>query len=330
MWSLTLRTIITVAAGIGAAIVVFWLLDRACELLPYRFRDKVKPLVYILPAYVAITVYLIYPAILTVIYSFKDAASQNWVGWKNYTSLLGSSDFRGTIFNTVLWIAIVPILSVVVGLAVAVLTDKLKPGAEKFSKTIIFLPMAISMVGSATIWRFMYSYDAQRTALGKPQIGLQNAAWQLVGGSPTYWLGQQQFHINSGWLMLMLLWGQIGFAMVLLSAAVKGVPEDTLEAARIDGAGERAVFFRIVVPQIKGTVITVFITVTIMVLKVFDIVYVMTNGKMGTNVLGNEFFQQMLAYYDKGKASTIVVIMMIAVIPIMYYQVKHFRAEEAA
>ncbi len=326
---LTVNTVLTVLFGIGVAILAFWALDRGADLLPRRIRDKVRPLVYILPAYLAIAVFLLYPAVLTVIYSFQDKFSKNWVGWSNYTTLLSNHAFRETLLNTVLWIAIVPIATVVLGLAIAVLTDRLSPNAEKFSKTIIFLPMAISMVGSATIWKFMYNYDGQAAALGQPQIGLQNAAWQLVGGTPTSWLGQTQFHLNSGWLMLMLLWGQIGFAMVLLSAAVKSVPEDTLEAARIDGAGERQIFFRVVVPQIKGTIVTVFITVTIMVMKVFDIVYVMTNGTSNTNVLGNEFFNQLFTNNDKGHASTIVVLMMAAVIPIMYYQVKHFRAEEA-
>jgi alpha-glucoside transport system permease protein len=319
-----------VAAGIGAAIAIFWLLDRLSELLPTAAREKVKPLVYILPAYAAITVYLLYPAVLSVIYSFKDATSTNWVGWKNFDELVSTSQFQQTLLNTFLWIALVPIVTVTLGLAVAVLTDRLSPQGEKMAKTIVFLPMAISLIGSATIWRFVYDYDAQKAALGEKQVGIQNAALQALGGTPTDWLAQSQFHINSGWLMLMLMWGQIGFAMVLLSAAVKGVPEDTLEAARIDGANERQVFFRVVLPQIKGTLITVFITVTITVMKVFDIVYVMTNGRNNTNVLGNEFFNQLLTNFNQGKASAIVVMMMIGVIPIMYYQVKHFRAEEAA
>ena len=143
------------------------------------------------------------------------------------------------------------------------------------------------------------------------------------------WLQQSQYHLNSLLLMVVLLWSQVGFSMVLLSAAVKGVPGDTLEAARIDGASERQIFFKVVVPQIKGTIITVFITVTIGVMKIFDIVYVMTNGNFNTNVLGNEFWNQLNTNFNNGAASAIVVMLMVAVIPIMWYQVRHFKAEEA-
>ena len=140
---------------------------------------------------------------------------------------------------------------------------------------------------------------------------------------------QSQFHLNSLFLMVMLLWAQVGFSMVLLSAAIKGVPGDTLEAARIDGANERQIFFRVVVPQIRGTIITVFVTTLIATMKIFDIVYVMTNGNFNTNVLGNEFFNQLFTNFNNGAAAAIVVMLMIAIIPIMIYQIRHFRAEEA-
>jgi alpha-glucoside transport system permease protein len=185
--------------------------------------------------------------------------------------------------------------------------------------------MAVSAIGAAVIWDFIY---ATRPA-GQPQIGLMNAVWGAFGGSPIAWLEQSQFHLNSLLLMVVLLWGQIGFSMVLLSAAVKGVPVDTMEAARIDGADEKQIFFRVVVPQIKGTIITVLITVIIGVMKIFDIVYVMTNGNFNTNVVGNEFWNQFSTFFNNGSASAIVVMLMIAVIPIMIYQVRHFKAEEA-
>jgi alpha-glucoside transport system permease protein len=138
------------------------------------------------------------------------------------------------------------------------------------------------------------------------------------------------FRLNSLLLMLVLLWSQVGFSMVLLSAAVKGVPVDTLEAARIDGASERQIFFSVVIPQIKGTIITVFVTVTIGTMKIFDVVYTMTNGRFNTNVVGNEFFNQLNRFFNNGAAAAVVVLLMLAVIPIMIYQVRHFKAEEAA
>jgi alpha-glucoside transport system permease protein len=216
-------------------------------------------------------------------------------------------------------------VTVIFGLAIAVLADRLKPKSENLVKTIIFLPMAISMIGAATVWDFIFVVRPE----GQPQIGLQNAIITFFGFDPVAWLEVSQFHLNSLMLMEILLWAQVGFSMVLLSAAVKGVPADTLEAARIDGANERQIFFRVTVPQIKGTLITVLITVTIGTMKVFDIVYVNTNGDFNTNVLGNLFYNNISTFLNYGAASAIVVILMIAVIPIMWYQVRHFRAEEA-
>jgi len=321
-----LNAILTVAAGIGAALAVYWLLNKLAELLPGRWEGRIKPYFYIAPAFLAVALYLVYPAIQTVINSFQDRASEAWVGFENYSELLTSKPFQQTLLNTLLWILIVPAVTVVVGLAVAVLADRLKPGAEKLSKTIIFLPMAIALVGAGTIWNFIYAAAPE----GQPQVGLLNAIWTGLGGSPIAWLQQSQFHLNSLFLMVVLLWAQVGFSMVLLSGAIKGVPADTLEAARIDGATERQTFFQVVVPQIKGTIITVFVTVTIAVMKIFDIVYVMTNGNFNTNVLGNEFYNQLNTNFNNGAAAAIVVILMIAVIPVMAYQVRHFRAEEAA
>ncbi len=321
-----LSALLTVAAGIGAALALYWLLNKLAELLPGRWEDRIKPFFFIAPAFLAVALYLIYPAVATLINSFQDRTSEAWVGLENYTELLSSKPFQQTLFNTLLWILIVPAVTVVVGLMVAVLADRLKPGAEKLSKTLIFLPMAIAMVSAATIWGFIY--DA--APAGQPQIGLLNAIWTSLGGDPIAWLQQSNFHLNSILLMVVLLWAQVGFAMVLLSAAVKGVPADTLEAARIDGATERQTFFQVVVPQIKGTIITVFVTVTIAVMKIFDIVYVMTNGNFNTNVLGNEFYNQLNTNFNNGAAAAIVVMLMIAVIPVMIYQVRHFRAEEAA
>ena len=320
-----LTTLLTVLAGVGAALALYWVLNKLAELMPERWESRIKPYLYILPAYAAITFYLVYPAIQTVIYSFKDSASINWVGFQNYTDLLTSNGFQQTLFNTLLWMIVVPAVTVAVGLAVAVLADKLSSRGESLAKTIVFLPMAISMVGAGTVWRLLYNY---RPA-GRDQIGLQNAIVTGLGFDPIPWLEQNQLHINSFLLMLMLLWAQVGFSMVLLSAAIKGVPGDTLEAARIDGAGERQIFFQVVVPQIWGSVITVFITTLISVMKIFDIVYVMTNGSFNTSVLGLDFFNQLFTNFNNGAAAAIVVMLMIATVPIMWYQVRHFRNEEA-
>jgi len=325
MWIKMFNAILTVLYGVGAALVIYWALNKLAELLPKKAGERLKPYFYILPAYLAISVYLLYPAIQTVINSFQDRASEEWVGLQNYTDLLTDPSFRDTLFNTLLWMLVVPAATVVIGLAVATLADRLKPGTEKLSKTIIFLPMAIALVGAGVIWDLVYAVVPE----GQPQIGLQNAIITALGFDAVNWLQESTLHLNSFLLMLVLLWAQVGFAMVLLSAAVKGVPVDTLEAARIDGANERKIFFQVVVPQIKGTIITVFITVLISVMKIFDIVFVMTRGRSNTDVLGNRFFTELNTNFNNGAAAAVVVMLMIAVIPVMFYQVRHFKAEEA-
>jgi alpha-glucoside transport system permease protein len=320
-----LNAILTVGIGVGGALVVYWLLNKLAEVLPTRWEERVKPYLYILPALAAIGLYLVYPAYQTIVFSFANPDSTAWVGLQNYRDLLTSSDFHQTLVNTLLWIIIVPALTIVFGLIIAVLADRLNPRAEKTAKTIIFLPIAISAVGAGTVWRFVY--DARPA--GEPQVGLQNEIITKLGFDPVNWLQLSDFRVNSLLLMVILLWAQAGFAMVLLSAAIKGVPADTLEAARVDGANERQIFGRVVVPQIRSTIITVFVTVTIGVMKIFDIVYVMTNGDFNTNVVGNQFFNELFTNFNNGYAAAIVVLLMLAIIPLMVYQVRQFRAEEA-
>jgi alpha-glucoside transport system permease protein len=325
MWLKALNTIVTVLIGVGVAVLLYYLLNKLAELLPGRMEHRVKPWLYILPAYLAIAVYLLYPSVIAFVASFQDATSEGWVGTENYTDLLTNSGFQQTLFNTLLWMIIIPSVTIVLGLAIATLADRLQPRYENLSKTIIFMPMAISAVGAATVWRFVYAYRPE----GQDQVGLQNAIITNLGADPVAWIQQSQLHINSLLLMVMLLWAQIGFGMVLLAAAIKGVPTETIEAARIDGANDRQIFFRVVVPQIKGTIITVAITTLISAMKTFDVVYVMTAGQFNTNILGVEFYRQLTINFNNGTASAIVVMLLIATAPVMVYQVKHFREQEA-
>jgi alpha-glucoside transport system permease protein len=321
-----LNAVIAILGGIGGAVIIFWILNKLAESLKGRWEDRVKPWMFAGPAILAIAVYLIYPAIVTIQYSFANEDSTAYVGVKNYNDVLTDKTFLQVLFNNVLWIVIVPALTVVLGLGVAVLADRLRPRGEKTAKTFIFLPMAISMVGAATIWRTIYDYQPE----GSPQTGVLNAFLGLFNKGPNFWYGTDTLHLNSLLLMIILIWTQVGYSMVLLSAAIKGVPEDTVEAGRIDGAGERRIFFSIVVPQIWPTVITVFITVLIGVMKVFDVVYVTTNGAYNTDVIARRFYDELYTQGNNGYAAAIVVILLIAVIPILIYQVRHFRAEEAA
>lgn len=317
--------LLTVIIGVSGAYVLYYVMNRFSELLPRGWEDRVKPYLYVLPAFLAVGIYLLYPTVQTLFYSLANADSTGFVGFKNYTSLFASTEFRSTLLNTLLWLIIAPAVTILLGLAVATLADRLGARGEKFAKTVIFLPLAIGAVGAATIWKFVFT----RSPAGQAQIGLQNAVWTKLGGSPVAWLQTQSWHFNSLELMIMFLWTQIGFSMVLISAAIKSVPMETLEAARIDGANEWQTFRRVVVPQIRPTIITVFVTVMITVLKLFDIIYVMTDGQFDTNVIGVQFYNELFTNQDDGRAAAIVVILIVAVVPVMIYQVRNFRMQEA-
>jgi alpha-glucoside transport system permease protein len=320
-----INTILTVVAGVGAALVLYWVLNKLSELLPGRWEERLKPYFYIFPAVLAMSVYIVYPAIQTAVYSLANAQSTKFVGFRNYTDLFKSTNFRSTLTVTLVWLIVAPLAAVLLGLLVATLVDRLRPTAEKSVKTIVFFPMAISAVGAATVWRFIYAFAPP----GQPQVGLQNAIVTGLGHDPIAWLEQRQYFANTFLLIIMFLWLQVGFSMVLLSAAIKGVPTETLEAARVDGATEPQIFRRVVVPQIMPTVVTVYVTVLLGVLKLFDIVYAMTNGSFNTNVLATQFYNELSTNFNNGTAAAIVMILVVLVIPVMIFQVRQFRLQEA-
>jgi len=322
---------IAVVVGVGGAAALFYFLNMLVEGLPKRLSQRAIPYAFLLPALLLLGVMLVYPTVQTIHFSFADADSEAYVGFQNYVDVFNDPAFRESIINNLLWLIIVPAASVLIGLAVAVLADKLSTTGEKVSKSFIFVPMTISFVGAAAIWTLVYAYNPP----GDAQTGLLNAIWVGLGNlfgaalEPVAWLSVSTLNLNSLLLMVIMLWLQAGFAMILLSSAIKGVPEETIEAARIDGANEWQIFRRVMVPQIRGTMITVFITVLILALKIFDIIYVTTNGLDGTNVIANLFVQEIFLNGDNGIASTIVVILLVAILPVLVYQVRHFRREEA-
>ncbi|MDI9629230.1 MAG: sugar ABC transporter permease [Acidobacteriota bacterium] len=320
------QALLAMVLGIGGAVLFFYCMNVFVEGLPGRLGQFLMPYAWILPGYFTVGLLLLYPTVQTVNYSLANENSTAYVSpiYKNFADVLASPEFMRTIGNNLLWLLIVPATTVVIGLLVAVLADRLSPKGENVSKAMMFMPMAISFVGASTIWGFIYDYQS-----GATQIGLLNAIVQALGGEPQSWITIDRFALNSILLMVIVVWLQVGYAMVLLSTAIKNVPEDTLEAARIDGASELKIFFQIVIPQMRGTIITVFVTVFIMVMKIFDIVYVMTNGNYKTNVIANLFFQELFVQQNAGKASAIVVILLVAVIPVLIYQVRHFKREEA-
>ena len=245
------QAVLAITVGVGGVMLLFWALNALVERLPEKWEHRLKPYVFIGPALAVVGLFLVFPAVDTIRRSFMNAQSSEWVGLENYKYLVTNAAVRSAIWNNILWIIIVPAVSVAVGLAVAVLADKLTQRWENVSKSMIFLPMAISFVGAATIWGFIYTWRPP----GTPQIGLLNAIWQGLGGKPIAWL--QSPALNDFALMAIMIWLQAGFAMVLLSAAIKGVPTETIEAARIDGATETQIFWRVTVPQIKSTIVVV-------------------------------------------------------------------------
>ena len=317
--------LLAVVLGVAGAAAVFFFINMFVEALPEKVSGRLMPYAFLLPGVGMIGLMLLYPTVQTINYSFANADSTAYVGLANYAAIFTNPEFLSSMFNNLLWLLIVPAAVVFFGTMVAVLADRLPTGAENVTKSLIFLPMAISFVGAATIWGAMYAYQTA----GQPQTGLLNALITGVGGEPVSWLSQNQLRLNNLLLMVILIWLQVGFGMVLLSSAIKGVPEDTLEAGRIDGANEFKIFTLIVIPQIRGTMVTVFVTLVILVLKVFDIVYVMTNGQFDSNVIANLFFREIFANSQSGLASAIVVVLLIAVTPVLIYQVRTFRKEEA-
>jgi alpha-glucoside transport system permease protein len=318
-----------VIAGIAITALIYFLLNLLIHRLPERAKRKVEPYVFIGPVLVLIGLFVIWPTLQSIRLSFMEEeldGSTTWVGLQNFKDLFAEDYFASMLINNLMWIAIVPILTVSLGLAIAQLANNVGPRQEKVLKSIFFMPMTISFVSAAVIWRYIYAYAPE----GGEQIGLFNAIWTAFGGEPQTWFQIEAFKFNNILLMIILIWLSAGYAMVLLSAAIKSVPEDTLEAGRVDGASTGQIFFKIILPQIWPTAIAVFITVLIGAMKVFDIVRAMTGGNYNTTVLAQTFYLEYFIYGNTGKAMAAVVLLILAIIPVMVYQVRHYRKFEAA
>ncbi|MFZ4814641.1 MAG: carbohydrate ABC transporter permease [Phototrophicaceae bacterium] len=325
-----LSALVAIVGGVGAIVIYFYgsnlLLDFAIRdartaagdfVSRERVREQIRPWLFIGPAILILTVYIVYPAVQTAIFTFVDREGEVFVGFDNYARAGRDPLFWQAVQNNSLWLIVVPSLSTVFGLLIAVLADRIAWG--NIAKSLIFMPMAISFVGASVIWKFVYELD--------PRIGLLNAVLGFLKIDPVNVLRLEFW--NSFFLMIILVWVQTGFAMVLLGAALRGVPEESLEAARIDGANEIAVFFRIMVPQILSTIFVVWTTISITVLKVFDIVAGMTNGTLGTQVMANYMYDNLFKAFDTGYSSLLAFVLMIAVVPIMVLNIRRFQQEDS-
>jgi alpha-glucoside transport system permease protein len=315
--------LVAIIVGVGGIFVLFWAMDFAVSQLSDRMQERVRPYVFVGPALVILSVFLVYPAINTAVLSLKDATSTSFVGLDNYKFVFTDPAMLRSIRNTLGWVILIPLFTVGVGLAFATLADRLRRG-EAAAKSLIFLPMAISFVGASIVWRFIYSFRPE--GFGN-QIGLLNGIMVSLDKAPVAWLQDQPW--NNLLLMVVMVWLQTGFAMVILSAAIKAVPDDILEAARIDGAKEIQVFWRVIVPSIMSTILVVTTTMIINAMKIFDIIWVMTNGQNGTEVIAERMLRWFFKFNDNGKGAAIAVVLFVAVIPIMVINVRRFRAEEA-
>ena len=294
--------------------------DTAKAARNMRRAAQVRPWLFLGPALIALVLYLVYPVFDSIRLSFMNRSGTDFVGLANYNWMIHDAQFRESIFNNLLWLLVVPAASTFFGLIIAVLTDRIWWG--NIAKSLIFMPMAISFVGAAVIWKFIYDYRDASTQ----QIGLLNAIVVWFGGDPQAWITIPFW--NNFFLMVILIWIQTGFAMVILSAALRGIPEETIEAAVIDGANGFQIFFKIMVPQIWGTIAVVWTTITILVLKVFDIVLAMTNGQWQTQVLANLMFDWMFrGGGDFGRGASIAVVIMILVVPIMIWNIRNATKE---
>lgn len=323
--------------GVGGIAILFWVFNGLVERLPDAVRTRLLPFVFVGPGMAILAWYLAIPTVRTFWLSLfgRDGpapglglsqlfASQSFVGLNNYVAVFTDELMLQAFRNNLMWIVFGSTSSVIFGLLIAVLADR--SSFERIAKSFIFLPMAISFVGAGIIWNFIYEY---RPA-GQAQIGLLDNILVALGGTPQAW--PQWVAIapwNNLFLIVIVVWLQAGFAMVLFSAALKGIPEELLEASRIDGASEIQTFFLIMLPYIRGTVIAVWTTIVIFTLKIFDVVWVMTGGQFGTHVIATQFYRQSFTNRNSGFGSAIAIVLLILVIPVMIYNLRQFREREA-
>ena len=333
-----IQGLLTIAIGVGGCLGYFYFSNQFLDKVLFPAKgpnagkninraNLVRPWLFLLPALLALGLYLAYPVVETIRLSLTERETMmdgttvyNWAGLDNYRQMVSEPKFWEAMRNNMLWLIVVPALSTAFGLLAAQLTDRIKWG--NIAKSLIFMPMAISFVGAAVIWKLVY--DARPP--GTEQIGVLNAIYVwMTGNDPQQWLTIPFW--NSFLLMIVLIWIQTGFAMVILSAALRGIPEETIEAAIVDGANPFQIFFKIKMPQIAGTIVVVWTTITLVVLKVFDIVFAMTNGQWETQVLANYMFDKLFRANDWGVGSASAIVIMLLVTPILVWNVRNARNE---
>lgn len=309
--------IIAIAVGVGGIWLLFVGVGGLVGRLRPLWRDRILPWVFVGPALVFLTLYLLYPGVATFARSFFD--NQGALTLDNYEAMT-KPDFVEILRNNVIWLILATAGSVGFGLIIAGLFDRVR--RESLAKTLVFLPLAISLIGASVIWGFMYAWEPAQ----QQQIGLLNAIIVALGGEAIPFFTTSPLNIPAE--IVIMVWLQTGFAMVVLSAAIKGVSTEIIEAARLDGASERQVFFKVIVPSIRGSIITVTTTIAIVTLKIFDIVYVTTGGRFHDDVVANRMFHEMFQFFNDGRAAAMATLLFVAVLPVMYVNLHNFRRQQ--
>ncbi len=318
-----LPTLLGAVIGVPIVIALYIVgLEMLVRRLPEGAQEKARPWVWVGPALIFVTIFLVVPLVTTVWISLQDKAGTSFVGLANYGAVLSDQSVLLTIRNNIYWLVLYTFFVLLFGILMAVLADRVP--YETPIKSLIFMPMAISFVAMSVIWKFMYSYQPP----GAAQTGTMNfIVTSVFHLNPITWI--QDTRVNNFALIAVAIWGWVGFAMVILSAALKGIPGDLLEAARVDGAGEITIFRRVIFPLLMPTVTVVATTLIIFALKAFDIVYVMTFGNFDTNILAVKMYQAYFVSADAGRSGAIAVILLVAVIPVLVFNLRQFRAQEA-
>ena len=320
-----LSTTITKFTSVFTAIAFFFIVLGVLFAIAGRANGKkARPIalvIFLAPALVLLVAGLIIPAIRTFLFSFMNPDSNEWIGFENYYWMTQDPNIRTIMVNTILWILVVPIFTAALGLLLAIMLDRIKH--ESIPKSLLFMPMAISFVGASIIFKFVYEYNEPDDV----QIGLLSAIVKFLGATPSDWMLSKP--LNTFLLMIIYVWTQMGFGMVILSAAIKAVPVDIVEASALDGAHGWRLFRNITFPMIKGTFIVVLATGVVGALKVFDIVRTMTGGNFSTNVLANEMYSQVFVQFDTGKGSALAIVLFLLVTPILVYNIRSLRMERA-
>ncbi len=314
--------VVAIIWGVGGVALLYFVSNWLVEKLGDSWRARIQPFVFVGPAVAILFWYLAFPSLRTFYLSLFDRNGVNFVGLDNYIAVFTNRNmFTAFRNNILLWIPFGALFTVVFGLLVAVLADRSK--FDRLAKAFIFMPMAISMVGAGVIWNMLYAVN--------PNVGMLNAIYTgLTGNAPIAWKASAELAPwNNLFLIIVMIWLQTGFAMTLFSAAITGIPGDLLEGARVDGATEVQIFFRIMLPSISGTIITVATTVIIFTLKIFDVVMVMTGGQFGTQVIATQFYREYFTNQNAGFGSAIAIVLLIAVVPVMIYNLKQFNEREA-